>query len=62
MSEKTLPENFKSRPWKSGVTAPEDAARPRCKVLISYNGVDGRPDEDDTDLVDWLLVIAYETA
>lgn len=61
MSEKSLPENFKSRPWKSGVTAPADAARPRCKVLISHDGVNGKPDEELTDLVDWLIVIAYET-
>jgi hypothetical protein len=47
--------------WKSGVLAPPDAKRPRCKVVYSYNGVTGELDEDDTDLVDWLLVISYET-
>jgi hypothetical protein len=52
---------LKSLPWKSGVLAPVDAKRPRCRVLISYDGVNGKPDEDDTDLVDWLIVIAYET-
>lgn len=53
--------NLKKREWKSGVLAPEDANRPRCKVLYSYDGTTGIPDEDETDLVDWLVVIAYET-
>ncbi len=53
--------NFKQREWKSGVLAPDDAKRPRCKVLYSYDGTTGIPDEDNTDLVDWLVVIAYET-
>ena len=53
--------NFKSLPWKSGVLAPADAKRPRCKVIESYNGTSGHETEDDTDLVDWLIVIAYET-
>ena len=53
--------NMKSRPWKTGVMPPEDATRPRCRVLISHDGITGIPDEDDTDLVDWLIVIAYET-
>lgn len=52
---------FKTRNWKEGVLPPEDANRPRCKVLYSYDGVNGTQDEDDTDLVDWLIVIAYET-
>lgn len=52
--------NLKPRIWKTGVTAPDDARRPRCKVLYSYDGVTGVPDEDDTDLIDWLVVIAYE--
>jgi hypothetical protein len=52
---------LKLRPWKSGVTAPSDAKRPRCKVLYSYDGITGVPDEDDTDFLDWLIVIAYET-
>ncbi len=52
--------NFKKREWKSGVLAPEDAKRPRCRVLYSYDGTTGMPDEDETDLVDWLVVIAYE--
>ena len=52
---------LKPRPWKSGVLAPEDANRPRCKVIYSYDGVKGFEDEDETDLVDWLIVIAYET-
>ena len=53
--------NMKPRPWKSGVLPPEDAKRPKCRVLISHDGVKGIPDEDETDLVDWLIVIAYET-
>jgi hypothetical protein len=52
---------LKSRKWKSGVTAPEDAVRPRCKVLYSYDGTTGILEEDETDLVDWLVVIAYQT-
>jgi hypothetical protein len=53
--------NFKERKWKTGVLPPEDAMRPKCKVLYCYDGVKGVPDEDETDLVDWLIVIAYET-
>jgi phage FluMu protein Com len=52
---------FKSLKWKSGTLAPADAKRPRCKVIESYNGKTGHETEDDTDLVDWLIVIAYET-
>lgn len=52
---------LKPRTWKSGVTAPEDAKRPRCRVLYSYDGSSGVEDEDETDFVDWLVVIAYET-
>jgi hypothetical protein len=52
---------LKPRSWKSGVTAPEDAKRPRCRILYSYDGKTGIPDEDETDFVDWLVVIAYET-
>jgi hypothetical protein len=52
---------MKSIKWKSGVLAPPDAKRPRCKIVYSYNGVTGDLDEDETDLVDWLLVISYET-
>jgi hypothetical protein len=44
--------NFKPLPWKSGVLAPADAKRPRCKVIESYNGTTGHETEDDTDLVD----------
>jgi hypothetical protein len=47
--------------WKSGVLAPPDAKRPTCKVLTSLDGVNGKLEEDNTDLVDWLIVIAYET-
>lgn len=56
-------ENISLKPlnWKSGVMAPEDAKRPRCKVMTSLDGVNGKLEEDDTDLVDWLIVIAYET-
>lgn len=52
---------MKSRIWKFSSVAPDDAARPRCKVLVSYDGINGISDEDETDLVDWLIVIAYET-
>ena len=52
---------LKSREWKSDVISPDDAMRPRCKVLYSYDGITGIPDEDDTDLIDWLVVIAYQT-
>jgi hypothetical protein len=53
--------NLKQLNWKSGVLAPHDAKRPRCKVLESLDGVNGKLVEDKTDLVDWLIVIAYET-
>jgi hypothetical protein len=56
-----MEQNLKALPWKSSVLAPADAKRPRCRVSISYDGINGKPDEDDTDLVDWLIVIAYET-
>jgi hypothetical protein len=52
---------YKSRPWKTGVLPPEDASRPRCRVLYCYDGIKGVADEDETDLVDWLIVIGYET-
>lgn len=52
---------MKTREWKTGVLAPDDANRPRCRVLYSYDGKTGVPDEDDTDAVDWLIVVAYET-
>lgn len=52
---------MKPRIWKTGPVAPDDAARPRCKVLISYDGIKGVPDEDETDLIDWLITIAYQT-
>ena len=53
--------DYKIRPWKAGVLPPDDANRPRCRVLYCYDGVTGVPDEDETDLVDWLIVIGYET-
>lgn len=53
--------NLKPRPWKSGVVAPNDAKRPTCKVITSLDGVNGEITEDDTDMIDWLVVIAYET-
>jgi hypothetical protein len=53
--------DYKTRPWKAGVLPPGDANRPRCRVLYCYDGVTGVPDEDETDLVDWLIVIGYET-
>jgi hypothetical protein len=52
---------MKTRLWKEGVLPPLDAKRPRCKVLYCYDGKNGVLDEDDTDFVDWLIVIAYET-
>ena len=52
---------MKIRPWKEGVLPPPDAKRPRCKVMYCYDGKTGVLDEDDTDFVDWLIVIAYET-
>jgi hypothetical protein len=53
--------NLKPLTWKYGVMAPPDAKRPTCRVLYSLDGVTGKPAEDQTDLVDWLIVIAYET-
>jgi hypothetical protein len=52
---------LKPMQWKTRVVAPGDAKRPRCQVMYSYNGTTGHLDEDDTDLVDWLITIAYET-
>ncbi len=57
----TEQDKFKELKWKSGVLAPVDAKRPRCKVLESLDGVNGKLVEDKTDLIDWLIVIAYET-
>jgi hypothetical protein len=54
-------ENLKQLNWKSGVMAPPDARRPRCRVLESLDGINGKLVEDKTDLIDWLIVIAYET-
>lgn len=53
-------DNMKQRAWKSGVTTPPDAKRPRCKAIESLDGVVGREVEDETDQIDWLIVIAYE--
>lgn len=53
-------ENLKQLPWKSGVMAPIDAKRPTCKALESLDGINGKLVEDKTDLIDWLIVIAYE--
>lgn len=52
---------FKERIWKTGVLAPDDAKRPQCRVMYSYDGKTQVPDQDDTDAVDWLIVVAYET-
>jgi hypothetical protein len=52
---------FKDRPWKSGVVAPLDAARPKCQVFVSLDGKTGQLIEDDTDQIDWLIVIKYQT-
>lgn len=54
-------EELKQLNWKSGVLAPADAKRPRCKAIESLDGVNGKLVEDKTDLIDWLIVIAYET-
>jgi hypothetical protein len=51
---------LKPLPWKSGVLAPKDAKRPQCRVMYSYDGIKGQLTEDETDLVDWLITIAYE--
>lgn len=52
---------LKERNWKTGVLAPDDAKRPQCRVMYSYDGKTQVPDQDDTDAVDWLIVVAYET-
>lgn len=52
---------FKERVWKTGVLAPDDAKRPVCRVMYSYDGKKQVPDQDETDAVDWLIVVAYET-
>jgi len=60
---KTTPQEHKDLvpiPWKSTVTAPADAKRPNCSVILSRNGVDGELINDTTDEQDWLCVIAYE--
>jgi hypothetical protein len=57
----TEQDKFNELKWKSGVLAPADAKRPRCRVLESLDGVNGKLVEDKTDLIDWLIVIAYET-
>ena len=61
MNTNTDSSTMKIRPWKEGVLPPPDAKRPRCKVMYCYDGKNGVLDEDDTDFVDWLIVIAYET-
>ena len=55
-----IPQNFVERKWKSGITAPADAKRPRCRAIESLNGITGTEVEDETDLIDWLIVIGYE--
>lgn len=51
---------LKSRIWKAGISAPDDARRPRCQAIESLDGETGSLIEDETDLIDWLIVIAYE--
>jgi hypothetical protein len=51
---------LKPRIWKTGISAPTDARRPRCCAIESLDGETGRLVEDETDLIDWLIVIAYE--
>ena len=51
---------LKSRIWKAGISAPDDARRPRCQAIESLDGETGSLVEDETDLIDWLIVIAYE--
>lgn len=53
--------NLKKCDWKSTSFAPADAKRPRCKAILSLNGTDGKLVEDNTDDIDWLIAIAYET-
>jgi len=53
--------NLKNIPWKTSVLAPLNAKRPTCKHIVSLDGISGKLVEDETDLVDWLVVIAYET-
>jgi len=52
---------MKKLQWKSTIVPPADATRPKCKVVLSLDGETGKIDEDDTDLIDWLVVIQYET-
>jgi hypothetical protein len=52
---------LKPRIWKAGISAPDDARRPRCQAIESLDGKTGRLVEDETDLIDWLIVIAYES-
>jgi hypothetical protein len=56
-----MSDNLKQLAWKLSVLAPADAKRPTCKALISLDGINGKLTEDKTDLIDWLIVIAYET-
>ena len=51
---------LKPRIWKAGISAPDDARRPRCQAVESLDGETGTLVEDETDLIDWLIVIAYE--
>jgi len=51
---------LKPRIWKAGISAPSDACRPRCRAIESLDGETGSLVEDETDLIDWLIVIAYE--
>lgn len=51
---------LKDRVWKTSTFAPPDAKRPRCRAVISLDGVHGNMVEDETDYIDWLIVIAYE--
>lgn len=52
---------LKPLPWKSGVLAPADAKRPICQAIESLDGVSGKLVTDKTDLIDWLIVISYQT-
>jgi hypothetical protein len=54
-------QEFKPLQWKSTVIAPVDAKRPQCRVIYSYDGIKGHETIDDTDSVDWLITIGYET-
>lgn len=48
-------------PWKSTVVPPIDAKRPICKAITTTDGINGILEAEETDQIDWLIVIGYET-